>query len=76
MKFPETLDISPPIVYNRAIKNREERKMLNTVEFGWIRVVAERPNTRLWVCLGLDLGAEWEFWCVEEGEIVAFWIGE
>lgn len=50
--------------------------MLNTVEFGWIRIVATRPDFRFWTLVDLDLACEWEFWAIEDGEIVAFWIGD
>ena len=46
--------------------------MLNTVEFGWIRIVRERPDFRFWNLIGTDLIGEWEFWYVEDGEIVAY----
>lgn len=45
--------------------------MLNTVEFGWIRIVTRRPSVLFDTLIGVDLGAEWEFWCVD-GEIVAY----
>ena len=76
LTFPKLLDILAPVVYNKSIKNREEKIMLNTVEFGWVRVVAERPNSRLWSLISLDLAGEWEFWYVADGEIVAYWIGD
>ena len=50
--------------------------MLNTVEYGWIRVVAVRPDYRFWTLIDLDLAGEWEFWYVEDGEIVAYYVGE
>ena len=45
--------------------------MLNTVEFGLVRVVSVRPSVLFDTLLGVDLGAEWEFWCVD-GEVVAW----
>lgn len=50
--------------------------MLNTVEFGWIRIVEERPMFLFDTLIGLDLAWEWEFWqLAEDGEIVAYWLG-
>lgn len=46
--------------------------MLNTVEFGWIRIVTARPDCRFWTLIGTDLIDEWEFWYIADGEIVAY----
>ena len=45
--------------------------MLNTVEFGCIRIVADRPSTMFDTLIDVDLAGEWEFWYVD-GEIVAW----
>ena len=50
---------------------KEECKMLNTVEFGYIRVVSVRPSALFDTLIDVDLGGEWEFWYVD-GEIVAW----
>ena len=44
--------------------------MLNTVEFGWVRIVGSVDH-RFAVCLGWDLAGEWEFFQLPDGEIVA-----
>lgn len=45
--------------------------MLNTVEFGYVRVVSVRPSALFDTLIDVDLGGEWEFWYVD-GKIVAW----
>ncbi len=46
--------------------------MLNTVEFGLIRIVeAGAVDRRFDVLVGYDLVCEWEFWQLADGEVVA-----
>ena len=51
-------------------RDKEEIKMLNTVEFGWVRIV-DFVDCRFAVCLGWDLVGEWKFFQLPDGEIVA-----
>jgi len=44
--------------------------MLNTVEFGLIRIV-DKVDTHYDTFIGSDLIGEWEFWQLPSGEIVA-----
>lgn len=46
--------------------------MLNTVEFGYVRVVEEAYLTRLDTYFGQDIVGEWNFYqLADNGEIVA-----
>lgn len=49
--------------------------MLNTVDYGWIRIVTDRPSVLFDTLIGIDLGDQWEYWYVD-GEIVAWEISE
>lgn len=46
--------------------------MLNTVEFGWIRIVTVRPCPLFAHIIDIDLGGEYEFWYTADNEIVAY----
>ena len=50
--------------------------MLNTVDFGWIRIVTVRPHYLFNNLLKVDLGGEWEYWYTADKEVVAYYIGE
>jgi len=46
--------------------------MLNTVEFGLIRIVeAGAVDRRFDILVGYDLVCEWAFWQLADGEVVA-----
>ncbi len=46
--------------------------MLNTVEFGLVRVVESvEVDPRFDVLVGYDLVCEWAFWQLADGEVVA-----
>lgn len=57
-------------------KRKEDKTMLNTVEFGWIRIVKTRPSIMWDNFIDWDLIGEWEFWQLMNGEIVAYYIGD
>lgn len=49
--------------------------MLNTWEFGLIRIV-EKVDARFDTFIRSDIIGEWEYWQFPSGEIVAVWVGE
>ena len=72
--FLKGIDKLPNIGYNIDIikENRKETIMLNTVEFGLIRIVeAGAVDRRFDVLVGYDLVCEWAFWQLADGEVVA-----
>ena len=73
-KFLKSVDRIKNPCYNITIvkENRKETIMLNTVEFGLIRIVeAGAVDRRFDVLVGYDLVCEWAFWQLADGEVVA-----